>query len=233
VKHLIRRIVLSRAYQLDSRLDATNAQADPDNALVWRMPPRRLDAEVLRDSMLSVSGLLDLTPPVGSAVSRMGEGPSLSLFPGGAGGRMTQAVNDTRDNHRSVYLAIVRDYMPESMSLFDAADCGMVVAQRQSTTVPAQSLYLLNGSFSLRVAEAAGGRIYEAGTSDEERIQTAYRLAYGREPTAKEHAAAKDFLTRFSAAAARDRVPLSRLTKESWAAHCQAMFASAEFQFRR
>ncbi len=233
VKGLIRRMVLSRAYQLGSHLDAANAQADPENALVWRMPPRRLDAEALRDSMLSVSGLLDSTPPVGSAVARMGEGPSLSIFPGGAGGRMTQAVNDTRDNHRSVYLAIVRDYMPESMSLFDAADCGMVIAQRQSTTVPSQSLYMLNSSFSQRVAEAAAGRIYESGASDEERITAAYRLSYGREATAQEQGAAKDFLTRFSAAAARDRVPAFRLNKESWAALCQAMFASAEFQFRK
>ncbi|HYH63457.1 MAG TPA: DUF1549 domain-containing protein, partial [Urbifossiella sp.] len=56
VKKLIRRIVLSRAYQLDSRTDARNAEADPDNALVWRMSPRRLDAEALRDSMLAAGG---------------------------------------------------------------------------------------------------------------------------------------------------------------------------------
>jgi hypothetical protein len=169
-------------YQFDSRLDEANSQAIRTTRLVWRMSPQRLDAEALRDSMRAVSGLLELTPPVGSAVARMGEGPSLSLFPGGAGGRMTRAVDDTRDNHRSVYLAVVRDYPSEAMSLFDAADAGFVVAQRQTTTVPAQSLYMLNGSFSQRVAEAAAGRIDAAGASDDERITAA--TTFWPQPTA-------------------------------------------------
>ena len=74
VKKLIRSIVLSRAYRLSSHFNDKNYDADPDNVLVWRMPKRRLEAESLRDAVLTASGRLDLTPPVGSPVARNGEG---------------------------------------------------------------------------------------------------------------------------------------------------------------
>src|SRR6185503_12304010 len=66
VKTLIREIVLSHAYQLATTYDASNYTADPENALGWRMTPRRLDAEAARDAMLAVSGRLQLQPPIGS-----------------------------------------------------------------------------------------------------------------------------------------------------------------------
>ena len=78
VKKLIRTIVLSRAYQLSSQFDDKNFEVDPDNVLVWRMPKRRLEAEALRDTMLALSGQLDLTPPKGSPIAhgRRGERPA-------------------------------------------------------------------------------------------------------------------------------------------------------------
>src|SRR5262249_43256180 len=80
VKKLIRRLVLSRAYQLAARPHAANQEADPDNVYLWRAAKRRLDAEALRDSMLAVSGLLERTPAKGSPVGRAGEG-----YTGGVG----------------------------------------------------------------------------------------------------------------------------------------------------
>ena len=74
VKRMIRQIVLSRAYQLASTHDARDFEADPDNTLVWRMSPRRLEAEALRDAVLSIGGRLILEPPVGSAVAIGGRG---------------------------------------------------------------------------------------------------------------------------------------------------------------
>src|SRR5262249_20068673 len=73
VKKLIRRLVLSRAYQLGGQHDDANFKADPDNTLVWRMTPRRLEAEALRDALLAISGQLVLTPPAGSPVAAAGE----------------------------------------------------------------------------------------------------------------------------------------------------------------
>jgi hypothetical protein len=230
VKKLIRRVVLSRAYQLGSASDPKCHEADPDNALVWRMTPRRLDAESLRDSVLAVSGLLDTAPPAGSAVARQGEGPTNGPR---FGGPITQAINDPRTSYRSVYLPIVRDNLPEVLSLFDAADPSLVVAERPITTVPAQSLFLLNNPFVMRASDAAADRVVKAGETDPERVAAAYKLFYGRPPTEKEATAASDFLSQYRAAATKDRVPAFRVQREVWAAFTQALFASAEFQYRK
>ncbi len=102
VKKLIKSVVMSQAYRLDSKNDKKNYEVDPDNALVWRMSPRRLDAEAMRDSMLAVSGQLNEKAPVGSAVSRSGEGPVGGRFGAGGGGPGgVAAANDPRNVNRS------------------------------------------------------------------------------------------------------------------------------------
>ena len=150
IKRLIRRIVLSRAYGLDSAHDPRNFEVDPDNALVWRMSKRRLEAEALRDALLFVSGRLATEPPVGSAVARTGEG--LALF-------LRVAGLDASDTHRSVYLPVVRDQVLESLALFDFADPSLVTGERATTTGPAQALYFMNGPFVIRQAEALAERL--------------------------------------------------------------------------
>ena len=149
IKRLIRRIVLSRAYGLDSAHDPRNFEADPDNALVWRMSKRRLEAEAVRDAVLFVGGRLAPEPPVGSAVARTGEG--LALF-------VRVAGLDASDTHRSVYLPVVRDQVLESLALFDFADPSLVTGERAMTTGPAQALYFMNGPFVIRQAEALAER---------------------------------------------------------------------------
>lgn len=211
VKRLIRRIVLSRAYGLDSTHDARNFEVDPDNALVWRASKRRLDAEALRDAILFVSGRLDVTPPVGSSVARVGEG--LTFF-------LRLAGTDAADPHRSVYLPVVRDQVLESLALFDFADPSLVTGQRGSATGPAQALYFLNGPLAIRQAEGLAERLRIA-RGDAERIQLAYRLALARPPTRSEVDRALEFVRAFAARVSeRDALP----------AFCQALFASAEFR---
>jgi hypothetical protein len=234
VKKLIKKVVMSHAYQLDSKFDKPLFEADPDNALVWRMSPRRLDAESLRDSMLAVSGQLDSTPPTGSAVSKAGEGPA--GFGGGfgrPGGNVTQAINDPRNTQRSVYLPIVRDNLPEALALFDAPDPSLITADRPTTTVPSQGLFLLNNPFVIRSAEAAADGLLKKTTTDTERIRAAYLSFYGRAPVEKELANSEKFLAAYKAQLAKDRVPATRQERETWAAFCQALFASAEFQYRK
>jgi hypothetical protein len=237
VKKLIRRMMLSRAYQLDSRTDPKNFAVDPDNALVWRMSPRRLDAEALRDSTLAVSGLLDLTAPVGSTVAQQGEGPTGARFGfGGFGGPRRPGAggpNDLRNDARSIYLPVIRDNLPEAMSLFDGADPSLVVSERPITTGPAQSLYLLNSPFILRASDAAADKLLKGTTTDTERVRAAYLEFFNRPPTEKELTAATEFIDDFKTAARKDRTPAFRLERDTWAAFCQAMLASAEFQFRR
>jgi hypothetical protein len=232
VKKLIKMVVMSHAYQLDSKNDRTNYEVDPDNALVWRMSPRRLDAEAMRDSMLAVSGQLELKPPVGSAVARSGEGPPAGFGRLGSG-NVIQAVNDPRNVNRSVYLPIVRDNMPEALALFDAPDPSLIVADRPTTTVPAQGLFLLNNPFVIRSAEAAADKLLKSTTTETERVRAAYLAFYGRPPNEKELQNAEKFLKAYGDQLAKDRVPAIRRERETWSAFTQALFASAEFQYRK
>jgi hypothetical protein len=218
VKKLIRTIVLSRAYQLSSQFDAKNFETDPDNVLVWRMPMRRLEAEALRDTMLALAGRLDLTPPKGSSVQRGGEGNVSFRFRGGPGGDPVAA-----DTHRTVYLSIVRDGLPEMLTLFDFPDPSLIIGERATTTVPAQSLYLMNNPFVIRQAEALADRLLALDGDDVGRLRRAYALCYARPPSGKEIQDAQQFLDAYGRKQAR---------RSTWTALCQAIFASAEFSHR-
>jgi hypothetical protein len=209
IKRLIRRIVLSRAYALDSAYDPRHFDADPDNTLVWRMSKRRLEAEAVRDALLFVSGRLTSRPPVGSAVARTGEGYALFLRLSGV---------DVADTHRSVYLPVLRDQVLESLALFDFADPSLVTSARATTTSPAQALYFMNSPFVIRQAEALAERVCAAEKDETRRIERAYRLALSRPPTAGERDRALAFLRNFTAV-------------DPWPALCQALFASAEFRY--
>jgi hypothetical protein len=217
IKRLIRRIVLSRAYQLDSAHDAHNFEIDPDNALVWRMGPRRLEAEEIRDSMLFVSGRLSPEPPIGSPVAKIGEG--LALF-------IRTAGMDAFDTHRSIYLPVIRDRVLEPLALFDFADPSIVTGERSTTTSPAQALYFRNAPFVIRQAEALAERLETMETGQTQQIDRGYRLALARLPTPAEREQAIAFLREFAAPITAQASPHAALS-----AFCQALFAAAEFRY--
>lgn len=225
IKRLIRRLVLSRAYQLSSCHDEANFKIDPDNALVWRIQPRRLNAEALRDSLLAASGELVLTPPPGSPVAASGEGPSTLLM-------RQLAQLDGRDFHRAVYLPVLRDSLLDSLALFDFADPNQVTGDRGSTNVPAQGLFLLHSPFVQGRAEAAAVRLLAERAQDKERLQRAYLTILGRPPTDRERQAADQFLARYAPILARDGIATAQRPKAAWAALCQALFASVDFLHR-
>ncbi|MBO0699008.1 MAG: DUF1553 domain-containing protein [Zavarzinella sp.] len=217
-KKLIRRLVTSHAYQLGTAFDPKAFEADPDNALVWRMSPRRLDAECLRDAMLAISGQLNVETPVGSVVAQSGEGPTGRPRFGGQG--ITQAINDPRGTHRSVYLPIIREQLPEALSLFDFPDPNGVAGERPVSTVPAQALYLLNNPFVIRQAEFAADRLRASSGTDADKVKRAYETFFARPPSEQEERAATEFLTSYA----------KRTTsRAAWTAFAQALFASAEF----
>ena len=218
IKGLIRRIVLSRAYGLDSAHDPRNFEADPDNALVWRMSKLRLEAEAVRDALLFVGGRLATGPPVGSPVARAGEGLAMFLRVEGL---------DASDTHRSVYLPVVRDRVLESLALFDFADPSLVTGERATTTGPAQALYFLNGPLAIRQAEALADRVRAIEGDEAHRVDRAYRIALARGPTAVERDRALAFLREFAA-----RAGGTDPARGAWCAFCQALLAGAEFRYR-
>jgi len=220
VKSLIRRLVLTRTYRLSAAPDDDNEAVDPDNVLLWRTTPRRLDAECLRDGILAISGQLDLTPPIGSSVARTGDVPAVRPRQPGNG--------DDRSTARSVYLSIVRNQPPEMLALFDFAESSMVVGERPNTTGASQALFMLNSPFVVRQSEALADRLLDASPSDDERVNQAYMLIFGRPPTDAQRTAAIEFITKYERSLSRQ--PLK--TRTAWAAFGQALFASAEFLFR-
>ena len=237
VKALIRRLVLTRTYRQASTYDAADAATDPANVFHWRMSPRRLDAEAIRDAMLAVAGELDTEPMVGSPVAKF-EGPVQGLQRLGGG---VEKLADTA--HRSVYLPIIRDDVPEVLALFDFAEPSLVTGARDDTSVPAQGLYLLNNPKVIDLAEKTAEKLVKSYLSPSERIDAGFRLAFGRPPTADEEQAAAAFMDRFRAAE-KGREPARRTFRNPfrqgggdadetavWAAFVQALFAAAEFRY--
>ncbi len=231
VKKFIKHLVMSHVYQLGSTATPRATELDPDNTLLWRMTPRRLDAEILRDALLAVSEQLNTTPPVGSVVAQAGEGPVTRFRVGGD--PIAAAINDPRNTHRSIYLPIIRDNLPEALSLFDAADPALISSDRPTTTVPSQGLFLLNNPFVLRAADAAAERLLENKRTDVDRIRGAFVRFYSRPPSTKEQASAEAFLKAYRSQLTTDRRSTTGQERELWSAFCQAMFASAEFQYRK
>ncbi|MFO0950539.1 MAG: DUF1553 domain-containing protein [Isosphaeraceae bacterium] len=199
VKTLVREVVLSRAYQLDSAATPAHLSADPANRLVWRHSPRRLDAEEIRDATLAAAGTLDPAPPTASPAREL---KVIEIRNNGPEARRIQDFARA-SRSRSVYLPLVRGIVPASLDVFDFAEQGMVTGRRDTTTVAPQALYFLNDPFvrrqSLRLAERLLAR---SDLDDAGRIDLAYRLTLGRGADTGELRRASGFLSGFESAAA-------------------------------
>jgi hypothetical protein len=226
VKSLIRSIVLSRAYQQSSQFDAKNNEIDPDNSLILRMNKRRLEAESLRDSMLAISGNPDLNRPIGSCITPNGEGTVLISF-------RTQTVGShNSDLYRSVYLPIVRDLLPESLSLFDFPDPTLIAGERAVTTIPAQSLYLMNKKFVILQAKVVAEKLLAEFANDDERLKRAYMLFFSRPPSEDEKITAFEFVNRYESAVIEEKSSTLETRRSAWSALCQSLFACTEYSHR-
>jgi hypothetical protein len=192
VKTLVRQIVLSRAYRLGSETTSQHLALDPDNALVWRHAPRRLEAEELRDATLAIAGQLVPTRPEGSPVSQL-----KVIEIGNNGAEAKKLAEFARaSRHRSLFLPLVRTQVPQSLAAWDFAEQGFVTGSRDATTVAPQALYQLNDGFVREQARALAERVLAtADQPDRDRVVAAWRLVLGRVPVETEVAQALDYLT--------------------------------------
>ncbi len=182
VKRLHRAILLSSAYRQSSRADAQARAIDADNRLLWRFAPRRLEAEALRDSMLQVSGALDTT---------MG-GPGYHLwdYSGYVIVFTPKAKLGPAEFRRMVYQFKPRLQQDATFGAFDCPDATAAAPRRNVSTTPLQALNLLNDPFVVHQAERFAQRVRrEAGDAPEAQVERAFRLAFGRGPSAEERAA--------------------------------------------
>jgi hypothetical protein len=214
VKALVREIVLSRTYREASTYRADAFERDPDNRLLWRANKRRLDAEVIRDSMLAVSGLLDTSRRTGSLIAEL-DGQSISLI-----GFNSKVPSDLDGSHRrSVYFPVLRDRLPDVLEHFDFATPTLVTGDRDVTNVPLQALYLLNGAFVQEQAQALAQRVTNEPNEASDRIRRVFTLCFDRMPDARELQLAEAFFQ-----------PGSVDDPKLMAAFCQSLLASAEFR---
>ena len=172
---------------------------DPDNRLLWRMSPRRLEAEEIRDAILAANGQLDLT--MGGTL--LGEytryvdgfidikrGIFVTLMPG----RTFHPYYSTR---RSIYLPMMRQKLPEIFLLFDVGDSNTVTANRSETTVAPQSLFLMTSPFIREQSFHFARHLFGLpNTTDEDRVRIAYIKLLGRPATREEIKAAIDYVSR-------------------------------------
>jgi hypothetical protein len=189
-KHIHRLIVTSAAYRQASEFRADCAAIDADNRLLWRKSPRRMEAEVLRDSILSVSGQLN-TQYGGPPYRDFDTFTNNTQF-------YTPTDPDTPDAYRrTVYRTWVRSGRNYLLDAFDCPDPSTTAPQRAVTTTPIQSLALMNGSFVLRMSQRFADRVVaDAGNEPAQQVQRAIQLVYGREPSDEETKVLSQFATK-------------------------------------
>ncbi len=195
IKQLHRLIMLSDTYQASSVGDAQSIERDPDNYYLSRMNRRRMDADVLRDSMLAVSGNLNLKMGgVGVILPLTEEEILAARMP-----RLWPANPDPAEHvRRSVYLQMKRSLTVPMLQIFDAPDTATSCPRRETSTVAPQALALMNSNFSTTQAAEFAKRIRQTATDDGNSVETAWLLALGRSPSDSERATAMDYLSRNS-----------------------------------
>jgi len=163
LKALHREIMNSAVSQLAASSEPKAFETDPDNRLYWRANRKRLYVEPLRDTLLAVTGEIDLTA-------------------GGKAEKLTEAAN----KRRTVYGFVSRRKLDGTLSLFDFPNPNSTSEQRIETATPLQALFFINSTFLQDRAQALAAKLAGAGTTDAARIQAAYRRLYHRAPTPQE-----------------------------------------------
>lgn len=218
IKELVREIALSRTYRQASTFDRRAFEKDPENRLLWRACKRRLDAESIRDAMLSISGELNDRRPGGSLVARIGDRP-ISLI--GLDKKLPADLDGSL--HRSVYLPVIRDRLPDVLELFDFAEPSMVTGERETTNVPVQALYLMNSSFVQDRAKALAQRVERESENRSNDSQYVFELCFSRSPDDIEARLGVEFLH-------QESIQDKKRYQQLLTTYCQALFSTAEFR---
>ncbi len=203
LKPLVKLLVMSDVYRQASSVDATAASAgdvsgavvDPANRLLWHMPLRRLEAEIVRDAILAAGGRLDASlggPPM-----------ALEVRPDGMVVIKSDGKPHSSASRRSLYVLARRNYHLSMLNVFDQPAMSMNCPNRQQSAVVLQSLAMLNDEFVLAEAGHFAERVRAAaGESAEEQVRLAFRIALGRDPSRQEAAWSGELISEQARAAA-------------------------------
>jgi hypothetical protein len=216
VKALIRHLVTSRAFQAQSIASAKAQQVDPANRLLSHMPVQRLRAEAVRDSILAVSGTLDQT---------------MFGYTGPANQSESAAVAHPK-LRRGVYQYIRRESLDHMMLMFDAPEPSRTQGDRETSSVPGQSLLMLNSALvhEQATAWAAKDMKLRKGYSTEQRIEHLFATALGRQPSAQEVQSLVEFIDDQAEAYALS--PAARGSDQRlWTDLCHVLINAKEFLY--
>ena len=211
IKQMHRLILSSAVYQRASTEATSNAEVDPDNEFLWRANRRRLDAEQIRDAILSFAGDLDLTPGQRHPFPH----PMTYFY------RQHEPFQETyKTNRRSVYMMQQRIRKNPYLDLFDGPDGNIPFAERRATTTTLQALYLMNAEELHDQCERIAMRMTAAGRVTAERVDWAYRTIFGRPAREVEIRRADEYLA-----------AVGRSDHIAWTGYIRAMISSNEFMF--
>ena len=217
LKRLHRLILNSTTYRQSSQLNDAAFAADPENRLLWRSSVRRLDAESLRDAMLFASGDLE----------RRLFGSYIPTSRSSAA-EVVVAVNQSGANRRSIYLQQRRTQTLSLLNLFDTPTLTINCVQRPTTTMPLQSLSLLNSDFATTRAAALARRLEADPLPDPRlRVRRLFEIVTGALPRDDELRSSLIFLE----AQTRAHEPNEQAARRAWADLCQMLLASNGFLY--
>ena len=213
IKRMIKRIVLTETYQMADRPNPKALASDPKN-LQWHFrPPKRLEGEIIRDSLLALSGKLDKTmegPPVPVHLTAFMEGR----------GRPEKSGPLDGSGRRSIYISVRRNFLSPFMTTFDTPAPFSTMGRRNVSNVPAQSLILMNDPFVFEQAQKWAERSIDEKEDFSDRIQWMYESAFGRVPTEAELKLSLEFVA-------------TKNDIETWTHFAHALINTKEFIFLR
>jgi hypothetical protein len=209
-KEMIRFLVNSRTYQMSSEASERARESDPMNEWLSHMPVRRVEAEVIRDSLLAVAGRLDRTM-FGTGVNAL--------------------ASPSEQRRRSIYVTVRRTSLSPFLQVFDAPKPFTTLGRREPTNVPAQSLALLNDPFVIEMATRWAGALISARHDADSRVDEMFQRALARKPTGPELEASRVFLAEL---AREHKVAEDSLRNENvWRDFAQSLFNLKEFIYVR
>jgi len=230
VKAVHRAILFSDAYQRTSRAPADAGKVDPDNRMLSHFTPRRMEAEVLRDSLLAVAGELSPSnggPGTNPQINRdAAEQPRFTM--GGLGPPYYEDSTKSGRNRRSVYSFQQRSMIDPMIEVLNGASVDLSCERRDSTTVPTQAFSLFNGELSYDLALAFADRLLK---QTDQVVDRAFELVYGRRPSDEERRLAVRHIEQMTAYH-RERTPPARPERKALVRALPSQLTGETFHYK-